>query len=368
MQKHVGFPLRWLQRWHLSLFEKVILVNSIMLIAEAVAGVWVTSHHLETQHYLIDTGFIVLATLLTLLINIVLLRMSFQPLFGLLFTIRKVSAGNPQARAPIGNNDDEIGELANAFNSMLDRLEQAYREQTRLILQAQEDERRRIGLELHDEAGQNLTALLVHAEILQQTLQTIPATSMRPAIKTQLEGSLQQLSTLTQGTLESIRVLAQQLRPSVLEDLGLLPAFRWLVEDSAQRLHLQVTLHIQGFPPVTHPLPPSYETALFRIAQESLTNIARHARTQQATLRLCQEQDSIRLEIQDDGQGYLPSGQRSGLGIFGMRERAIQIGGSFSIQAHNAGGTLVQTLLPLPTEEVTPEQRPLAHKEEHLHV
>ncbi|HEY4388863.1 MAG TPA: HAMP domain-containing protein, partial [Ktedonobacteraceae bacterium] len=166
MQKHVGFPLRWLQRWHLSLFEKVILVNSIMLIAEAVAGVWVTSHHLETQHYLIDTSFIVLATLLTLAINIFLLRMSFQPLFGLLFTIREVSAGNPRARAPIGNNDDEIGELANAFNSMLDRLEQAYREQTRLILQAQEDERRRIGLELHDEAGQNLTALLVHAEIL----------------------------------------------------------------------------------------------------------------------------------------------------------------------------------------------------------
>jgi two-component system sensor histidine kinase UhpB len=191
---------------------------------------------------------------------------------------------------------------------------------------------------------------------------------MQPTIKTQLEGSLQQLSTLTQGTLESIRVLAQQLRPSVLEDLGLLPAFRWLVEDSTQRLHLQVALQIQGFPSITHPLPPSYETALFRIAQESLTNIARHARTQQATLILCQEQDHIRLEIQDDGQGYLPSGQHAGLGIFGMRERTIQLGGSFSIQAHNAGGTLVQALLPLPAGGAIPEQTPLAHTEEQLHV
>jgi len=195
--------------------------------------------------------------------------MSFQPLFGLLATIREVSAGNPQARAAIGTNDPEVAELARAFNSMLDRLEYAHREQTRLILQAQEDERRRIGLELHDEAGQNLTALLVHTEILQQTLQAVPDTDIQSSIRTQLEGSLQQLSKLAQGTLENIRILAQQLRPSVLDDLGLLPAFRWLVEDSMQRLHLRVELHIKGIASTTHPLPPPYETALFRIAQES---------------------------------------------------------------------------------------------------
>jgi two-component system, NarL family, sensor histidine kinase UhpB len=363
MQRDQHVSSRWLQRWHLSLFEKVLLVNSLMLVVEAIAGVWVTSHHLEAQHYLIDTSFIVLATLLTLFVNIFLLRMSFQPLFGLLSTIREVSAGNLRARADGDGNDDEIVELANAFNSMLDRLEQAHREQTRLILQAQEDERRRIGLELHDEAGQNLTALLVHTEVLQQTLQAVPDASIQPAIKKQLEGGLQQLSTLTQGTLENIRILAQQLRPGVLEDLGLLSAFRWLVEDSKQRLHLQVTLHASSFPTTAHPLPPSYETALFRIAQESLTNIARHAQAQQASLTLCQEQEHIRLEIQDDGRGYLPPTEHAGLGIFGMRERTSQLGGTFSIQAQSSGGTLVQALLPLPIEEPVMEQ-PVPLKEQ----
>lgn len=103
------------QRWHLSLFEKVILVNSLMLIGEAVAGLWVTSHNLEAHHYLIDTSFIVLATLLTLFINILLLRASFRPLFSLLATIRKVSAGQTSARAATPS-DSEIGVLAQALS------------------------------------------------------------------------------------------------------------------------------------------------------------------------------------------------------------------------------------------------------------
>src|SRR5213080_5322127 len=106
----------------LSLFEKVILANSLMLICEALAGLWITSHNLEAHHYLIDTSFIVIATLLGLLINVTLLRASFRPLFGLLHTIRKVSAGNTHTRAKVTYTDTEIGELAQAFNSMLERL------------------------------------------------------------------------------------------------------------------------------------------------------------------------------------------------------------------------------------------------------
>src|SRR5436305_1732289 len=140
-----------------------------MLLGEAIAGLWITSHNLETHHYLIDTSFIVIAALLTLSINIFLLRMSFRPLFGLLATIRAISTGQTNARAHVSAQDAEIRELALAFNGMLDRLEMARREQTMLILQAQEDERRRIALELHDETGQNLTALLIHTETLQYT-------------------------------------------------------------------------------------------------------------------------------------------------------------------------------------------------------
>ncbi len=336
------------QRWQLSLFEKVILVNSVMLVGEALVGLWVTSHNLESHHYLIDTSFIILATLLTLFTNILLLRVSFRPLFGLLSTIREISAGKTQARALQSHSDSEINELASAFNTMLDRLEDARREQATLILQAQEDERRRIALELHDEAGQNLTALLIHTELLQQSLPLAQAARGGEDSYRQLELGLQQLAKLTQSTLENIRVLAQQLRPSVLDDLGLLAAFRWLVEDSEERLHLHIELHTEGISNVAHSLPPDYETALFRIAQESLTNIARHAQTQYATLSLTQDQKQLCLQIQDRGCGYNPAQRPSGSGIFGMRERATLLHGQLTIDTQPGCSTTITALLPLP--------------------
>ncbi len=347
LKKVVYTCIALFQRWHLSLFEKVILVNSLMLVGEALVGLWITSHNLESHHYLIDTGFIILATLLTLLTNIFLLRISFRPLFGLLATIRAISAGTTQARAPLSPSDSEINELAQSFNTMLDRLEEARRERTALILQAQEDERRRIALELHDETGQNLTALLVHAELLRQSLQTLPTTTVTEGARKQIDEGLLQLTKLTQDTLENIRVLAQQLRPSVLDDLGLLAAFRWLVADCGERLHITVELHVEEMKEGGHTLPPDYETALFRIAQESLTNIARHAQTQYATLTLKQDAQHISLQIQDRGRGYNPEQYNKSMGLFGMRERATMLGGSLTLDTHPGQGTTVQAILPI---------------------
>src|SRR5215471_18387147 len=215
-----------LKRLKLSLFEKVIIANSVMLIFVALVGLWITSHSLEAHHYLIDTSFIVLATLIGLLVNVALIRASFRPLFGLMHTIRKVSAGDTHTRAQVTTTDTEIGELAQAFNSMLDRLEQTRRDQAILILQAQEEERRRLALELHDESSQNLTALLIHTEILHQSLQAVPDELATQPFYTQISEGLQGLNRLTQKTLDSIRILAQQLRPSVLDDLGLHSALR----------------------------------------------------------------------------------------------------------------------------------------------
>ncbi len=362
----------WFQRWHLSLFEKVILVNSVMLIGEALAGLWVTSHNLEAHHYLIDTSFIVLATLLTLFTNVILLRVSFLPLFGLLATIREVSGGKTRARASVTTSDPQIGELAHAFNTMLDRLETARREQTTLILQAQEEQRRSIALELHDETGQNLTALLIHAEVLHQSLQALPEPAIAQEVRRQMGDGLAQLAKLTQDTLENIRLLAQQLRPSVLDDLGLLAALRWLVEDSQQRLHLAVELEVDAKEQQWRQLPPVYETALFRIAQESLTNVARHAHAQRAWISLRHEQGQLRLQIRDDGRGYTPGQEQAGLGVFGMRERASLLGGTLTVLSHSGQGTTVLAILPLPTlsgEQAMPiEQAAAEAREEKEHV
>ncbi len=348
-----------------------------MLMGEALAGLWITSHSLEAHHYLIDISFIILATLLTFMINFVLLRASFSPLFHLLSTIREISIGKTHARAKTYSSDVELSELARAFNTMLDHLEDARCEQTKLILQAQEEAQRRIALELHDEVGQNMTALLIHAEVLKQTIQTLSSSTMKSETQQQLTQGLEQLTKLTQITTESIRVIAQQLRPSILDDLGLIPALRWLVEDSHQRLHLHVTLTIRGFRDGST-LPAEYETALFRITQESLTNVARHTHAQHVTILLAQEGQHIELSIQDlqyppscsilprieerEGENPLPPlvpldaddsnrtmrkmSRGSGLGILGMRERARLLGGTLTIHSQPNHGTTVQAVIP----------------------
>lgn len=334
----------------LSLFEKVILGNSILLIGEALAGLWVTSHSLEVHHYLIDTSFIVVSTMLTLITNTFLLRASFRPLYNLLATIREISKGKTDARANLLPSESEVGELAQAFNTMLDKLEAARREQTMLIIQAQEEEQRRIALELHDEAGQNLTALLIHTELLSQRIQAFPANAISPQAQEQLNSGIARMNTLLQQTLEGVRVLAQQLRPSTLDDLGLAASLRWLVEDCRERLHLTVDLDINGLTHGKQGLPSAYEVALFRIAQESLTNIARHAHAQHVLLSLdCHPHDII-LSIVDDGNGYDIAQQKEGLGIFGMRERAELLRGRLTIRSEVGTGTDVKVRLPLPVE------------------
>ncbi len=358
MFKLARFVAVQFRRWRLSLFEKVILANSIMLIGEALAGLWITSHFIEAHHYLIDTSFIVLAILLGLLINMLLLRASFRPLFSLLSTIRAVSAGKTDERARISQSDAEISELAQTFNGMLDRLEAARREQGMLILQAQEEERHRLALELHDESSQNLTALLIHIEVLNQSLQALSDTTITNDARKQLDKGLQYLAGLSQLTLENIRTLAQQLRPAVLDDMGLHAAFRWLAEDARQRLHLDVELHLEAVEDTSRGCkqPTLYETALFRIAQESLTNVARHAHARRVCILLTQEQGRICLQVRDDGCGFDPSQQHSGLGIFGMRERASLLGGTVQIQSHPGQGTTVQAILPLPIENAREEK------------
>ncbi len=349
-----------LQRFQLSLFEKVILVNSLLIIGGALACLWVTSYNLESHHYLIDTSFIVIITVISLMINVLLMRASFRPLFSLLRTIRAISIGQTDARASITTSDSEMSELASAFNTMLDRLEAMRREQAMLILQAQEEERQRVALELHDESSQELTALLVHIEILSQALRAVPDTMTIEDLCEQIHTGFASLTNLAQKTLESLRTLALQLRPSVLDDLGLCAAFRWLAEDGRQRLKLAVDLHMneEGFPSLRRQTPALYETVLFRIAQESLTNVARHAYAQKVSISLQQDQKFIRLRIHDDGCGYTqipkghtgahsdPSKLHAGLGILGMRERAAAVGGTLTITSHPGHGTTVEAILP----------------------
>ncbi len=205
------------------------------------------------------------------------------------------------------------------------------------ILDAQEAERKRISLELHDELGQALTAIGINLEELEKALP--------PEVSPRLKERLAETTDLADETLEQVREMALGLRPSLLDDLGLVPALRWYISQLAQRLTIEI-----GFEAVDcgDRLPMQVETALYRIVQEALTNIIRHAEASYARVRLECTASTIVTTIEDDGQGFdvEAAASRGGVGLLGMRERAALLGGSVSIDSQPGRGTRLTLEIP----------------------
>jgi two-component system, NarL family, sensor histidine kinase UhpB len=370
----------------LNTFEKVIIANSGIILLDTLAGWWITQNNPEAYHYLIDTAFIALAVVLGLVINFALLRAAFAPLRAVFTTIRAVEGGDLEARAPENvASDPEVAVLARTFNAMLDHLEQARQDTASRVLRAQEEERRRLALDLHDQTGQSLTALALHAAAIAQRL---AGEETQAAAQARREAD--KLRALAQRTLEEVQALSRQLRPPLLDDLGLLAALRWLAEDVRERLHLTAQVQVRGMsddsPPDYHSVPaplalnhpdtshagstprleqssPAHlssetEIALLRIAQESLTNAARHGKAQRVRLALRRASAEVCLTIADDGVGFdlahvEPPAQardaavRPGLGLDGMRERARLLGGRVWIRSSPGRGCVVRAVIPL---------------------
>ncbi len=342
-----------------STFEKVLVANTLIILAEAAGAWWVTHHALESYHYLIDTSFLVITAVLSLTINIFVLRAAFRPLFGLLNTIQSIEAGEFERRAQISAHDKDVSQLAAALNAMLDRLEAQRQHTTSQILIAQEQERRRLALELHDQSSQTLTALTLHAQILNELLASQAAPNPTP-----LRKQAEQVSQLADRAMSEMRHVSEQLRPIILDDLGLEAALRWLVEDARERLHLCAALDLEDHARTRPRLPAEVETALFRIAQESLTNVARHAQASRVDLKLLRQPEFATLLISDDGKGFSPAIQpksdnnHTGLGLPGMRERARLLGGKLDVVSSLNQGTTVRALIPLESPSAQKGQQP----------
>src|SRR5579872_5079668 len=248
----------------LSTFEKVVVANSAVIILDTLAGWWITQHDPETYHYLIDTSFIALAGILGLAINFVLLRAAFAPLRGIFTAIRAIAQGDVDTRAMVPPHDADARALAQAFNAMLDELARLRDESAANILHAQEAERRQVALELHDQTGQNLTALALHAQAIAQQLAGIPDPAAAHAL-----AQVDRLNALTQQTLMDVQILSRQLRPPLLDDRGLEAALRWLARDGGDRLGVRVRLRMRGFESEQRGderLSDEMETTLFRVA------------------------------------------------------------------------------------------------------
>jgi signal transduction histidine kinase len=235
-------------------------------------------------------------------------------------------------------------------NEELRRREQTRLQLLRKVISAQEDERKRIARELHDETGQTLTALTLRLELAQAA-----------AIGTKAEQPVAAARALARQSLEELHRLMHDLRPSVLDDLGLAAALHWFAEHRLAPHGINVRFEVGELP---ERLPPELETALFRAAQEALTNVDRHAKAERVLVQIGTQDARIVVEIEDDGEGFDPAamtprpGDARGLGLLGMRERVELFGGSVTFDASPGSGTRVVIEVPLAGVQTSHEQDP----------
>jgi two-component system sensor histidine kinase UhpB len=232
---------------------------------------------------------------------------------------------------PDATPTSEAGELALTFNEMLDRLEAERREAAARVLAGQEAERLRIAQELHDQVGQELTAVLLGISRIQTRAPD------------QLSDDLRALQDVVRVSLEDVKRIAIELRPEALDDLGLESALAVLAQRFSERLDLEVTVTVA---PELPELTPTIDLVVYRVAQEALTNVARHSGVNEAWLRLAHRDGGLTLTVRDRGRGLSP-GTEAGTGLRGMRERATLIGARLEIGNASNGGCEVRLDVPL---------------------
>lgn len=226
-----------------------------------------------------------------------------------------------------------------------ERAEQELRRLSQQLVETQEEERKSISRELHDEVGQMLTALRVELHNLQQAT---------PSQREQFRQRLEEARQLAEDALRTVRDMAMGLRPSMLDDLGLGPAVEWQAREFSRRYGVPVSVELEGR---LENLPERQRTCVYRVVQEALTNCARHARATQIRVVIHGRQDAIVLAIQDNGVGFDPektSGR--GLGLLGIQERVRELGGRVSIISQPGRGTLLSAEVPLGKEEALGER------------
>jgi two-component system sensor histidine kinase UhpB len=289
----------------------------------------------------VDEVVLLLAGLVVMLaVDLALLRRALAPLARLTRVMGRVDLLRPGQRAAgFEQSTSEVQALAQAFNEMLERLEAERRDSSSRVLAAQEEERLRIARELHDEIGQTLTAVALRAE----------HSSARAEPR---NAELSALAEMIQQSLQEVRRISRELRPEALDELGLRGALTALCSRIAEQSRIHVDRDLQGPLPA---LQPEVELAIYRIAQEAMTNAVRHSQAKKATLSLFCENRQLALTVRDDGRG-LPDDAVEGTGVTGMRERAMLIGGKLDVESTPGGGVTVGLRLPLDEGQACPRR------------
>ncbi len=342
-------PLRAALR--VPLFAKILVANSVIVIAAVSAGAALAAEFVRAQperSTLELVGLVALAgVLVSVGVNAVIIRLALSPLGVLERTAEAVRAGRFEERAPISPLADRgLERLTRTFNAMLDGLE-GYRWRLREVaaraLRAEEEERKRIARELHDETAQSLSALLIRLSMLRR--------EQDPAAR---DAGMDEFREQLVATLNGVRRYARGLRPPALAELGLTPAIEEFVRSLSEATGLDAHLAAERLDGL---LTPEAELVIYRVVQEALSNVVRHARASTARVTLERRDDAVRATIEDDGIGFdvddALRGDGRGLGLFGMRERATYVGGHVDIESRPGAGTRVRVTVPLAEEETS---------------
>lgn len=340
-----------------TLFSQVLLVNAMVTCLLVAGAALVLGGDLPDPGRVIAVA--VIAAVVSTVLNLVLLSRRFGPLEALIEDMEKVDLSRPGANLPdsfdgIGETE-EVERIELAFLQMMRRLESERRRTSSAALMAQERERARVARDLHDQVNQSLTALLLRLE------------AARAGAPPELAAELDETKRLANLAMRELLTLARQLRPTALDDLGLEAAIAGLVEQLAGG-ELEVSFESSGRDgdaadraaggaadrpsasgATDRDLPEDVQLVIYRVAQEALSNAARHSGARHVRVRLETGPDLARLSVRDDGRGFAFDEADAGLGLAGMRERALLVGGELEIESGPGGGTKVELTVPLTT-------------------
>jgi two-component system sensor histidine kinase UhpB len=315
------------------LFWRVFAVNAGLLVLIAVlllvTPVEISAPIARTQALIVVGGLVI-----AVLANALLLRAAVAPLERLAQRMDMVDLLRPGRRLEAGR-DDEVGRVIRAFNQMVDRLEDERQQRGRRILAAQESERVGIARDLHDEVGQVLTSVLLRLDLIARTSR-------------EHRDGLDDAKESVRRALNEVRRISSELRPETLEQLGLDSALIELTATFARVTGIGVERELHASLPK---LSAETELAVYRIAQESLTNVARHANASHVTVTLEHGLGKVVLRVADNGRGFEHSTSRQHGGLRSMRERALLIGAALSIEEAPGGGVEVRLVVPLARDE-----------------
>lgn len=308
-----------------SLFGRVAISNAAVVILACLLVGAILAPRGFTR-FALDESLVLAGTLILLcVVNFLVLRSVFAPLERLRRLAAEVDLSHPEQRLELQAATSDVAGLVEAINAMLSRLERAQRERARVAIVAQEEERRRIALELHDEVGQTLTAVLLGLAHL---------SNRAPA---DLRADVERVRELARANLNDVRRIALELRPQSLDSLGLSSALAALCDRLSASTDVAITRRIEAGP---SGLSPEQELGVYRVAQEALTNLVRHSGADIAHVSLATDGGRVHLEVADEGRGFGES--VPGIGLRGMRERAELIGASLAIGQAARGGVMIQ--------------------------